>query len=267
MPTLAAWLAPPPDVPLWWYVSALVLASGLIGMAKSGFAGGIGILAVPLTASALPADKAIGVLLPILILGDVFASLHHFRRVSRPHLAWLFAGGVVGIGLGTLLLWWLQNEGVATLAVALNLIVGGICLLLVTFQLWRLFGGRPPRIPPTRLGGYVVGGVSGVASTLAHSAGPIAGIYLLEQRLDKARIVATAAVLFLFVNLAKLPTFVGLGLIDAGTLRQSVTFALPVAVGALVGIWAHRRIPEKPFAAIIYVAAAVAAGQMVWKSI
>ena len=261
-----AWLTPAPGVPLWWYVTALCLASGIIGMGKSGFGGGIAILAVPLTASVLRADRAIGVLLPILILGDCFASAHHFRRVSRPHLAWLFVGGLLGVAVGAGVLWWLKSEGVRTLATALDVIVGGICLLLVGFQLWRLFGGKPPRIPPTRNAGYVVGAAAGVATTVAHSAGPIAGIYLLEQKLDKAKLVATAAVLFFFLNLAKLPVYVGLGLIDPATLRQSVIFAAPVGVGALLGIWSLNRIPEKPFAAIVYVTAAVAAGQMVYKA-
>ena len=254
-------------VPAWWYVLALCLAALLIGMAKSGFAGGIGILAVPLTANVLPADRALGVLLPILIFGDIFASAHHFRRVSRPHLLWLFGGSVVGILIGTALLWWLKETGVATLTTALNLLVGGICLLLVGFQIWRLSGGRPPRIPATKHAGYVTGGVTGIASTLAHSAGPIASIYLLEQKLDKARLVATAAVLFFFVNVAKLPTYVGLGLIDPRTLWQSAIFCLPVPIGTAIGIWAHKRIPEKPFAAIIYLGAAAAAGRMVWKAV
>ena len=263
----AAWLNPPPDVPLWWYVVALAVAAGIIGMGKSGFGGGIAILAVPLTASVLRADRAIGVLMPLLILGDTFASLQHFRRVSRPHLQWLLFGGLIGCVVGGALLWWLTSEGVGTLATALNLIVGGICLLLVVFQLWRLFGGAPPRIPPSRRAGYVVGAVSGVATTLAHSAGPITGIYLLEQKLDKARFVATAAVLFQFLNYAKLPIYIALGLVDLATLRQSVFFAPAVGVGALLGVWAMNRIPEKPFAAIVYVTAAVAAGQMVYKAI
>ena len=264
---MVSWLNPPADVATWWYVTALAVAAVIIGLAKSGFAGGIGILAVPLTASALPADRALGVLLPILILGDVFASAAHFRRVSRPHLSWLFVGSLGGIVVGSVLLWRLDGQGPKTLATALNLIVGGVCLVLVGFQAWRLMGGAPPRVPPTRGAGYVVGAVAGVATTLAHSAGPIAGIYLLEQRLDKARVVATSAVLFFFVNIAKLPTFVGLGLIDADTLRESATFAAPVGVGAVLGLWAHRRVPERPFAAIVYAAAAVAAGHMVYKAL
>ena len=39
---------PPEGIPHWWFITALVLAVLILGIAKSGFGGGIGILAVPL---------------------------------------------------------------------------------------------------------------------------------------------------------------------------------------------------------------------------
>ena len=38
-------------------------------------------------------------------------------------------------------------------------------------------------------------------------------------------------------------------------------------LGTLAGAWMNKRVPEKPFAAILYVAAAVTAGHMIWASL
>ena len=247
------------------YVAALLGAAVILGIAKSGFGGGIGILAVPLTANVLPADRALGVMLPMLLVGDVFASAVHARHVAWPKLWPVVVGAAVGIGGGAILLARLQDA--ASLAIALNLTVGGLCLGIVALQAYRLAGGRMPRVPATPPAGAGVGLVSGVVSTLAHSAGPIAAVYLLEIKLDKARFVATAAWLFFLMNLLKLPAYLGLGLVTGATLLQSAWAAAGIPVGTALGLWMHRRIPEKPFAAIVYLGAAAAAGRMVWTSL
>ena len=255
----------PANVEPWWYVTALLLAAAIQGMAKSGFGGGIGILAVPLVANVLPPGEAIGVLLPMLMVGDVFAAVVHRKNVSWPTLKPVVGGSVVGIVIGTVILAILGNA--ERLTIALQLIVGGICLTMVGVQAWRLAGFNLPRVKPTRRNGIVVGTGVGITSTLAHAAGPVAAIYYLEIRLDKARLVATAAWTFFLVNLLKLPTYLGLGLINAETLLQSAWAAAGIPVGSLLGLWMHRRIPEKPFTIVIYVAAAAAAGRMIYKAV
>ena len=37
-------------------------------------------------------------------------------------------------------------------------------------------------------------------------------------------------------------------------------------VGTLAGVWMNRRIPEKPFMAVMYAAAAATAAQMIYKA-
>ena len=255
----------PAGVPAWWYVTALLGAAVILGMAKSGFGGGIGILAVPLTANVLPADRALGVMLPMLLVGDVFASAIHAKHVSWKELWPLLIGAAAGIAGGAGLLAWLKDAG--SLTAALNLTVGGLCLGIVALQAYRLSGRDLPRVPATPPAGAGVGAVSGVVSTLAHSAGPIASVYLLEIRLDKARFVATAAWLFFLMNLMKLPAYLGLGLVTPSTLVQSTWAAAGIPVGTVLGVWMHRRIPERPFAAVVYLGAAAAAGRMVWKAV
>jgi uncharacterized protein len=255
----------PIDTPLWWYVTAIGLGVLVIGIAKAGFGGGVGVIAVPLVANALPAERAIGVMLPILILADLFSVWSHRRGVSWPHLRSLLIGAACGIALGTWVLWTFKETG--QLTEALNLTVGSVCLAFVALQLYRMLGGYVPRIPPGPIGGIASGGFAGTVSTVAHAAGPIITIYLLEQRFEKTRLVATMVLFFLVVNCSKLPTYTGMGLINGKTLIESALFAGFVPVGILVGLWMHKRLAEKPFTLIMYLGAAAAGGRMLYKAL
>lgn len=237
----------------------------IIGIAKSGFGGGIGILAVPLLALALNPEVAVGVLLPILILGDIVALIQHRKFRSWRHLRWAFVGGAVGIGVGTILFWVFRSSEV--MATALNLTVGGVCVVFVGIQVYRMLGGKVPAVPDNAASGVTAGGVAGVVSTLAHSAGPVMTIYLLEHKLEKRILVGTLVLFFFLLNLAKLPTYVGFGLINGKTLLASAIMLPLVPVGSLLGLWMHRVIAERPFTFIMYAGAAAAGLRMVWKGL
>ena len=192
----------PDGTPAWWYVTAMGLAVMVIGIAKSGFGGGIGILAVPLVASALPADRTLGFMLPVLMAADVFAVTQHRRNVSRPHLVWVVSGGAVGIA-GAMLLLVLMRERVDELDQPLRLVVGTVCLVFVGMQVFRMLGGRIPSLIHGRWGGRGTGLVAGGVSTLAHAAGPVVSVYLLEEKLPKSAFAGTMVVTFFAIILVK----------------------------------------------------------------
>lgn len=237
----------------------------IVGIAKSGFGGGIGILAVPLIATGFDPAVAIGVMLPILIVADIFAVWQHRGHYSAFHLRWSLIGCAVGIVLGTLLLWRFREADVLT--TALNLGVGGVCVVMVLLQVYRMVGGKVPRIPETTSAGVGVGGLAGFISTLAHAAGPIMTIYLLDQKLTKRVLVGTLVLYFIAGNTMKLPTYIWLGFITPQTLLASAWLALLVPVGSLLGLWMHKRIAERPFTLIMYAGAAAAGLRMVWKAL
>jgi len=57
------------------FYGILALAAFLVGLSKCGLAVMMGALITPLVAMVIPLDQAIGLMLPILILGDVFAAI------------------------------------------------------------------------------------------------------------------------------------------------------------------------------------------------
>lgn len=261
------WLPVPPEGSSAWLYYTLVIGAVIVmGIAKSGFGGGIGILAVPLVANAMPPDRALGVMLPILVVADVFAVYQHRWQWSWPHLRPALFGAAGGVGLGTLLIFMLFQSGSKdSFAAVLSILVGSICLVMVGVQVYRMLGGKVPKLPGNKPAAVTVGASAGFTSMLSHAAGPIMSIYWLDQDLGKRVLTSSLVLFFILVNIAKLPSYVALDMITLQTLKESAVFALFVPIGSLLGIVMHHRIPEKPFTAVMYAGAAAAGGWLIIK--
>ncbi len=261
LPTIPDGIAP------WWYYCCVGAAILITGIAKGGFGGGIGILAIPLLVLVMPANKMLGTLLPVLVVADVLSSLHYLRQWDWGRLRWMILGAFIGVALGSVVLWRLGEQDEKALSTTLSLIVGSVCLLVVLMQSYRLTGRELPTLPPHPASGTTIGVLAGAVSTISHSAGPIITIYLLQEKLPKRLLVGTMLMYTLVINTVKLPPFVAFGYINAETLRDSIWFIPLLPAGTVLGAWMNKRVPEKPFAVVMYVAAAAAAGHMIYKAL
>jgi uncharacterized membrane protein YfcA len=149
----------------------------------------------------------------------------------------------------------------------LSLTIGLICLFFVAAQCWRMIGRTLPTLPPTPGSGVAVGAVAGTVSTISHSAGPIVTLYLLQERVEKRRLVGTMLLYTLLINSVKLVSYFVIGTVTLRTVRESLWMIPFLPIGTLAGVWMNRKLPEKPFMAIMYIAAAATAGQMIYKSL
>jgi uncharacterized membrane protein YfcA len=93
---------------------------------------------------------------------------------------------------------------------------------------WRPPGSTAPA--PRRAVGWGV--VAGLTSFVAHAGGPPVAMHLLPRGLDKTTLQATIVGAFAFVNVLKVPPYVGLGLIR----QETVILALALAPAAYLGI-------------------------------
>lgn len=261
------WPEVTPGVAPWAYYLCVGAAVLITGISKSGFGGGVGIVALPLMGSVMPARHMLGVQLPLLIAADALSNLHHLRnyewRILKP-LVWGAIGGVI---LGSLVFWLLQSSDPRRVQHGLSFLIGSVCLLFVAIQAWGLTGRRVPTLPAHPASSVAVGATAGFVSTLSHGAGPLVTLYLLQEKLQRHLLVGTQVFYFLLINSAKVPTYVAFQYINRSTLRDSLWFIPLIPLGTLAGAWMNRRVPEKPFAAILYVAAAVTAGHMIWASL
>src|SRR5215211_7226866 len=109
------------------YVAAVIALLGfMIGLAKGGL-GGLGALLTPILALVLPVASAVGVLLPMLMFGDVFALYTYWNEWDSDLVKRMLPAGIVGALVGTALLSWLSSAG-------LRIILGIFVLVLVAYK-------------------------------------------------------------------------------------------------------------------------------------
>ncbi len=106
----------------WGWLIVLSLRSG-IGIAKTAVPGS-GILVVVLMAMALPSRMSVGVLLPMLLFGDVFAVGKFWRHTDKRRLFTLLPFAFLGLGAGYTILRYVTNE-------QLKPIIGAVVLFML----------------------------------------------------------------------------------------------------------------------------------------
>ena len=241
----------------FWVVA--VPAVLLIGVAKAGFGGGAGVIATPLMALVLPVPEAAALLLPILIMADIFAVSHYRRDLDRHELSLLLPAAVLGIVLAGLLFTQLVGK-----ERVLEVGVGLIALAFVSYRIAQTAIFRAlSRRPPAAAWGVLLGSVAGFASTLAHAGGPPFTIYLLPQGLSRERFVGTSAWFFFAVNVLKLFPYGFLGLLGVKDLPTALLLAPLAFVGVRLGVRLNRLVSEKVFNLAIYLLLTLTGAQLI----
>src|SRR5690554_5592594 len=99
-----------------WPVWALIIfATYITGISKGGFAGGFGGLSVPLMALAIGPIEAAGLLLPLLLVMDIFTVRAWWGHHDRAEVRRILPGLAIGVIAGTLLIGSLDDDGVRLL--------------------------------------------------------------------------------------------------------------------------------------------------------
>lgn len=232
-----------PDNPVAFYlITAFVIF--LIGISKGGLGGAAGAAATPLMALVMPVEQVLGLMLPLLMMADVFAVASHWRRWDNRLLLLLVPASLIGITAGTALLTTISPDGLRQ----------GLAVIVILFVLYKLFEARiqaAVTYHPRPWHGVLTGAVAGFTSTLAHTGGPPVAIYLLMQQVTPRVFVATSAVYFAIINWLKVPYYIYAGVLDLNQLRQ-VLWLLPlIPISVLVGRWLSTRIDKKTFERVI----------------
>lgn len=254
-----------PETPwaaFWFFAGAGVLVQGI---GKSGFAGGTGILSLPLMMLVMPVDKVAAVLLPLLILSDFNAIYHHRDNKDWAAVRAVYLPSILGIVAGAALWWWIGREGVEAHSAPLKRFVGAVAMLFAVYILAR---ERSMAWAARHRGGRGVAIAAGIAagfmSTIAHAAGPIVGLYVYSLGLGKSRFVGTVAWTFTLINLTKLPFYGAVGLVDLDVLRLGLFLVPLIPVGSWLGHWMHHRVPEWWFNRVIVVLTVLAGAQLLF---
>jgi uncharacterized protein len=218
----------------------------ITGLSKGGLGGALGFLITPLLALTMPLNRAVGLMLPILILADSFALAAFWGRWERRFLKVLLSGALVGVTLATLALSGFSPG-------LLKRLLGGLVLAFIVYKLFE------PRLLD-RLSyvnrtwhGLSAGAVAGFASTLAHAGGPPITIYLLLQRLEPQTFIATSALFFALLNWIKVPYYAAAGLFDWEWQVRLLWLTPLTPLGVWVGKKLAGRLDRKLFERVVIV--------------
>jgi len=229
-----------------WILAAA--SSFLVGLSKTGIPG-LGVLAAPLFAGVMPARASTGAFLPLLIIGDLFAVAAYRRHAVWSHLLRLIPWALGGIVAGYLIMGRISDD-------QLRPLLGIAVLAILALGTWRdLKRGAEAAIPTQWWFAALIGLLAGATTMLTNAAGPIMLVYLLAMRLPKNAFLGTSGWYFLILNCVKVPFSISLGLITPQSLVLDLALSGVVIAGAIAGLLAAKRIPEKAFTIIVKILA------------
>ncbi len=237
----------------------IVLASAsalLVGLSKTGLPG-VSILGIVLMTEAYPQDarSSVAAILPLLLVGDVFAVAWFRRHADWGRLVRLLPWVLLGMIPGVFVLREFEGN-------RLRPIIGGLVLGMLAIELCRQrFGWQ--RMPHRRWFAAVTGLLAGFTTFVANAAMPVMSIYLVSQEFDKQRFIGTAAWFFLILNVCKVPPYWAMHMFRREMLLPAAALAPLVIVGALLGVFVLARIPQRFFDALALVLAGAAAIRLV----
>ncbi|MEE4299355.1 MAG: sulfite exporter TauE/SafE family protein [Pseudomonadales bacterium] len=231
----------------------------IVGIAKGGLGGGIGILGVPLMSLAIGPVQAAAIMLPILMLMDGFALRQWWGRWDVPNLKIVLPGAVVGITVGAFTFRHLSEDHIRVL-------IGVIAVgFVASHGVGVLRGAAPPENrPPRPVAGSFWGAVSGFTSFGVHAGGPPINVYLLRQGLDKGTFQATCVAAFFVINWVKVPPYAWLGQFDFANLSTALALSPLAPVGIRLGHWLHHRVDETWFFRLVYASLLIVGLRLIW---
>ena len=267
----------------------LLAAACLTGLAKTVLPGAATI-AVALFAAVLPAKESTGVMLVLLLVGDVLAVWSYRHDADVTMLRRLIPAVAVGVLAGAVFLRLASDTGTRR-------VIGVVLLLLIAATLWgRRRSARPapgaaaaagpegpadsegsadsegpadgpspapsPRPADDAVGSRsgagsspparaLYGALAGFTTMVANAGGPVTSMYFLACRYPVKAFLGTTAWFFFLVNVTKHPFSLSLGIIRPEHLALDAVLAPVVIALALAGRRLADRMDQRVFEPIV----------------
>jgi hypothetical protein len=236
----------------------IILSGMLIGMAKTGLSG-IGTLAIPIMAIIFGGKPSTGIVLPMLIMGDVMAVWYYNRDASWKYILkvipWALAGIVVAVIIGNAI-----SEKIFTYLMGFAIFSG------LGIMVWNDVR-KNKKIPDYLWFSVFVGVLGGFSTMIGNAAGAIMSIYLLSMRLPKNSFIGTKAWFFMLINISKVPFHIfSWHTITINSLFFDLLFLPAIIIGAFIGFRIVKLIPEKPYRIFVIIMVFISSVVMIVKA-
>ncbi|MDB3892196.1 sulfite exporter TauE/SafE family protein [Alphaproteobacteria bacterium] len=235
----------------WAVAIAAVFA---VAVSKSGFGGAFGALSMPILLFVLPPKLAIGVLLPIFLLTDVWVVYLTRKFLDKRLLLIMCSFAVAGQFVGWLLFDFF-SDGMLTLIIGIVAVVTALSYGRKVFFPGRTTIGENAAKVAKRV--WVRApmwcGLSGISSFVSLSGGIPAQVFLLPHALARQAFVGTMSLYFFVINLGKVPFYMELNLFTPTTISLSLWLVPVIPLGVYGGLWLNRNLSDKLFYHISHV--------------
>ncbi len=226
-------------------------AAFVIGLSKAGIKG-IAIVNVTLMALAFEAKESTGIVVPLLVMADIFAVIYYNQHARWSYimrfLPWMAFGTLLGVYIGNDL-----DERTFKIGMAI------IILISVGMMYW--WDRRKSKTVPTHWAfAGLVGTLAGITTMIGNLGGAFSNVNFLAMRVPKNEFIGTAAWLFLIINLLKLPLHIFVwGTITEETLVFDLKLIPGIILGVLIGIRVIKNIKEAYYRKMILILTALGA--------
>jgi len=223
-----------------------------VGMSKVGVPG-VSLIVVPTLAIIFGGKASTGILLPMLMMADLFGVGYYHRHAEWKYLwkllPWAFAGVGIALWVGEVV----NDEWFKNIIAILVFVCIGLMLLKDRNKDRNLF-------PDTWWFAATMGVLGGFATMIGNVAGPIFAIYLLAMHLPKNSFIGTGAWFFLIINFTKFPLHIFIWkTITWNTLTLDLLLLPGIAAGAFLGVWLVKKFSDKLYRSFVFVITALSA--------
>ena len=239
---------------LEWVV--IMICGMLIGMSKVGVPG-VSMIVVPSLAFIFGAKQSTGVLLPILMMADIFGVIYYRRHANWSYLVKVIPWAIVGLVLA---LWigGLVND------IQFKNLIAVMVFLSIGLMLWQDKRKGSNLFPDKWWFAAGMGILGGFATMIGNVAGPVFAIYLLAMHLPKNSFIGTSAWFFMVINFTKFPMqFFVWDNIHSETLMVDLITLPAIAAGAFLGFEVEfevvKAIPEQAYRGVVIAITALSA--------
>lgn len=223
-----------------------------IGMSKVGVPG-VSLIVVPTLAIIFGGKASTGVLLPMLMMADLFGVGYYHRHAEWKYLWKLLPWALIGVGIALWVGEVVNDEWFKNIIAILVFICIGLMLLKDRNKSKNLF-------PDTWWFAAAMGVLGGFATMIGNVAGPIFAIYLLAMHLPKNSFIGTGAWFFLIINFTKFPLHIFIWkTISWNTLTLDLILLPGIAAGAFLGVWLVKKFSDKLYRTFVFVITALSA--------
>lgn len=228
---------------------AISFAVFLLGLSKSGIKG-IGIIIVIILAFVFGEKTSTGILLPLLVVADIFAVVYYFNHVKwniiKKLISWMIVGVLVGV--------WVGNDISELVFKRLMAIIIVVSVLIMIYTESR----KSNQVPTNKWFGIIMGFLAGFTTMIGNLAGPISNIYFLAIRFPKNQFIGTAAWLFFIINVFKLPFHILVWkTISVDTLTLNLVLIPAVVAGFYIGAYIVKLISNFNYRRFILIVTAI----------